>query len=290
MNHRILFSVVVLIGLAASSCDEPKVEPVSDEDQIARLIATDERAKDLFRTDSLIVKGEYRYRFDSGTFVDLLDSVTRTINITLTGTVEIQGLGKIREAIATIDDIFWPRIQRTHNSVTTIIVDTVGRPLTRFAYLLKLGGDNRPFLGWDLYGFSSLAVDAPVNVRVSVADEVVIRGDWAEYGSSAKGTVNLRYIKLSDIDTVKNGTLLSLSISKVSDAPFYHILSANTSQGHKTEGMTRVTAQSYTDSVIVATSNIRLFDLMMIQTFQEDSQVPVGQHVRTWCIPYRVAK
>lgn len=288
MNRPFLFSAVVLLGLATSSCDRPEVPPVSDDDEIARLMAIDERANDLFRTDSLIMGGEYRFRFDSGVFVDLLDSVTRRITINQTGTVEIQGLGKVREAIVTVEDLFWVRIQRTHNSVTTI-AGSDSRPLTRFGYLLKLGADNRPFLGWDLYGFSSLAANAPVDVRISSLDnKVVFHGDWGEYGGNALGTIELRYIKLSDIDTVKNGTALALSTSQVSPTRYYHILSANTSQGHKTEGMTRVSGTSYVDSLTTATANNRLYDLLMIQTFKEET--PVGQHVRTWCIPYRVAQ
>jgi hypothetical protein len=191
-----------------------KTSRTIDSEEITRYIREDGVAKELFRNSGLINPTPYTLPADNATFYDSLVSVRRSIEVFLVP-LKILGpngdsiandpdriyadhgyLGKVREALARVEDRFTIHITRVYADST--LHDTTLLVLNRYAFLE--GADTRPYVGWAL-GFNGIGTEAPPwrhwSARRREFSVICLLPD-EPLASSHPGT----YIRLTAMDTV----------------------------------------------------------------------------------------
>ncbi len=284
MTKKILiFSAIALLFIIG--CEEIEIPVISDEDQLLSYLENTEEGVELFRIDSLFDETLYSVPFDNALYKDVFQSNRRNVNITIGDVSEIENIGFVREAIAIVEDFYTVKTFRYTGNDTTSGEST--RSIIRYAYFLKLGDDSRAFLGWKMYGFNSLGlIPAPVTIEGKSTDNSVqFDGDSRSYRNRTVG-FNLPYIKLEDFPLIEKGMKLEIKAERTAPTAEYHIISAESDKGFLTYPMKYINGTNSIDTVSTPSNNNRLWNIITIQSF--DGTLPAGQHIRTWCIPYRV--
>jgi len=282
-----LFLVALALGFSSSGCDEGEVFRILDIDEIKRYIEEAPDEPDLFRVDGLIANTPYYLPFDSTEYRDFVDSVTRTFVVNVAGPFDFGYLGYIQEALATVTDCFYVRTQKVLGLDTTELFSE--RDVTRYGYFLQLGNENNRFIGWKLWGFNSLGesnTPAPVRLSVKTLDgKNSLAANLGDYPHQPLGFKDFPYIKLYEIDTLKDDDTLILNVSPRNPLGYYHLVSVVGDSGFLTEAMTRIDSVHWVDTIKTPANNPRLWNIVFIQSFRNP---PSGQYVRGWCIPYYV--
>lgn len=285
-----LLLTMVVLAVFLSGCEEEEVFRVHDMDEIKRYIEEAPDEPDLFRVKGLIVDTPYGLPFDSAEYRDFVDSVTRTIDVRIAGPFDFGHLGFIQEALATVRDRFYIRTERVLRSMKTVILSE--RDVTRYGYFLLLGDERNPFIGWKLWGFNSLGefnTPAPVRLSVKTLDgKHSLAANLDAYTEQPIAFSSFPYIKLSEIDTLKNNDLLVLNVSPWNPQDprrYYHLVSAAGDSGFFTKAMSRIDSLNWTDTIKTPANNPRLWNIIFVQSFQKP---PSYHYSRGWCIPYRI--
>lgn len=287
-KRHLFFFCLPLAALALvvlSGCEEEEVYRVHDVDEIKRYLQETEEGLELFRVDGLIADTPYRLPFDDAEYRDFVDSTTRTVSVDVEGPFDFGYLGYTQEALATVTDRFYVRTQRVLGSDTTELLSE--RDVTRYGYFLQLGNENDAFIGWKLWGFNSLGeFDPPVRLSVKTLDgKHSLAATLGAYTEQPRAFHDYPYIKLYEIDTLKNNDTLVLSVSPRNDIGYYHLVSAADDSGFFTKAMNRIDSLHWVDTIKTPANNPRIWNIIFVQSFLNP---PSRQYIRGWCIPYYV--
>jgi hypothetical protein len=282
-------AVVFFVGALSAGCEKGEVSLIYDEDEIKRYINEAPDESELFRVEGLIPDTPYRLPFDSAVYRDLVDSVVRTIDVQIAGPFNFGYLGYTNEALATVTDRFYLHTQRILGNDTLLLPNE--RELKRYGYFLLLGDENDLFLGWKLWGFSSLGqYDAPVELSVTTLDgKHSLPANLTDYPHELMAFDSVAYIRLIEVDTLQDKDSLRLAVSPRGGNTFgyYHLVSAVGDDGYFMETMTRIDDWRWVDTIKTPANNPRLWNILYVQTFLNPREEEyVGQFVRSWCIPY----
>ena len=285
MRYHLSVFLLSAFALFSAGCSHEEVPFFSDTDEITRFVTSSADGRELFRTDSLMLGVDFTVVNGTGSYRDIVDSVTRTIGVEIEGPFDFGALGQIKEAVANVEDVFYVRTVRIDSIFAPVISRT--RLLQRYGYFLKLGDDSRPYLGWKLYGYNGFgATSAPLNVLVKTTDgNTSFIGDDRSLTNSAKD-LGMQYIKIEDFGEIENGSTLLIETTSLAPKRYYNLLSVASSAGFVTTPMSAVDSTHHTVSLKMSTTNSRFFDIMMIQTLKDS--IPAGNLIKTWCIPFRV--
>jgi hypothetical protein len=314
MRRSVLLSLIaglILVGsfmFSTVGCSEKDVPVIVDEDEIIRYMTQVEQATDLFRTTGLINPGTYSVPFDSAEFSDRLLSKTRGYEVHLVPLKILNAsgdsvandparvyadhgiLGEVRESVVRVEDRFTIEITRTYPD--TILLDTTVLILNRYAFFLKLGSDNRDYVGWVLWGFNGIGSTAPnLGVTLEASNGAEFRGDLGLYHevprSRSSAIPNVPYIRLSYIDTVSAGSRLSITTHWASalGSPTTQLVSDYGADGPFTRDMYRYDAVEFYDSLSyeIPSPNPRLYDILLIQTLFDE----IYPSREGFVVPYR---
>lgn len=287
-----LFVVLPVVGLLTivSGCKEKKVPYIIDEDEIARYLAEDEAALNLFRSDGLIISTPYQTPLDDATYLDSVIAHTRRQEVYVDSVASDYGsLGMLMEAMVYVTDSFHIATIRTSGANRTVFDNS--RLLTRIGFFLKLGSDDRPYVGWKLWGFGvPTSSRPPVDVIVQPEADTAFVGDYNLYTRAPIHLLmdpSFRYIRLSELPQVGKNVKTAVSTTiRNSQAParYYQLLSATSGAGYFTEPMIQIDRSNYTDTLTTPATNSRLYDIMTMQSFVDTT----FQFAKAWVIPYRV--
>ncbi len=298
---------LILIGLFVSAmvgCGEKDTLIIVDEDEILRYMANKDIARELFRLDGLFMPVTYTVPFDSATYRDSVVGHSRTRYITLVPLKVANSSGdsvvnerafadygiygdRVREAIVWVHDNFDIQVTRTYTD--TVVVDTVTERISRGAFFLKLGDDSRDYVGWLLWGFGALSTEPGLGVTLKTSSGTEFRGDWAYYTNSPKTPVgNIRYVRLTEMDTVHPGDRLLVSTYKTTNEiqlPTTQLIFDYSADGLFSQVAYRYDTLEYVDSVSyeTPTPNPRLYNLVHIQKISPSDSTRRGGFV----VPYR---
>ncbi len=282
---RILLAMPLAIFLLGGSCGDVDVAVVSDVDEIKRYLTDNADGKDFFSKTGIIHNTEFSVVFDTAIYKEIVDSSFRTTSVAISDQAfDFGNLGILKEALAIVTDNYYVTTFRIAGVDTTFAVNV--RKLTRYGYFLKLGDDGKPFLGWKLYGFNSLGtVNPPANVELSSLDgQNKFFGDQRAYTEATK-TFVIKYQKLTDIKSFQKGESIIARMIHSPSARYYHLISAENSNGGYTEPMYRTTNELYTDTVITRSVNSKFWNLILFQSFKEDTTA--ADLLQFWAVPYK---
>jgi len=327
---RVVLPVVAMLAAlgALSGCEEKDVPFVIDSDEIRRYLAEQDEARQLFRTDKLVVGDPYTMPYDSATYYDSVIGVVRiqydvqlpgaegkgiirfdTISVnplridTVTGwiTGDYGNLGLLREAWVEIQDKISVRTLRIHNGDTLqeIVTD---RRLFRYGFFLKIGSDAASYLGWKLWGYNSIGTDADIlPVRVSVEDSHsnVYAGDLDMYTERPKsidysGNFNRsrKFIRLDQLVPVDEGSRLIIRTQTYDPSIPVHrlqFISAADDGGFFTRLMTY--------DGVTADNRVKYVDTVDTPDnnprvwniiYMQSFRNDEFFFLRSWCVPYRI--
>jgi hypothetical protein len=294
----LILSALTVVGAAMFGCSEKEVPYVVDADELIRYVTEDEYARELFRTSGLINTDPYEFSFDSGVIKDSLITHARIME---TFMVPLDAdhdhvyvnhgspIGSVREAMVRVHDRFTLQVSRTYSD--TVLYDTTVMSLDRFGFFLKLLSDNRPFVGWVLYGFNGVgSVAPPLGVELVSSSGTAFRGDLGLYPDEPRSHSSyiprVSYIRLAEMDTVIQGSRLHISTRKASSvAPTCQLVSDYDSDGPFTRAMHRYDNIEFIDSLSfeTVTGNPRLYNLVFVQ-YLVDSIFPARG---AFVVPYR---
>jgi hypothetical protein len=292
------------IGLVVSlsalmGCDEKDIPVLSDKDEIERYLTDTQEGRELFRTDGLINSDTFTIPNDSAVYVDVVESVSRTIFYMVAPTDELKRFKEpnlsLVDAEIEVTDRFSVQRFRIVGSDTTSTFDT--REFIRYGLFLKLGDDFKPFAGWKLFGFNGrgpafpgfVTVDGPNNQSISVYGPLYKQLDYAridpitgEFGSYVFRTIQ-SYVRVDQIPNFDGGGDIDVSLTSVQSDSEYLLVGGQARTGAVTEPATRVSADAYSYTLTSQFSPPYLWNLLV---FQESHSG--GQNFSTWCVPYRV--
>lgn len=276
-------------------CKEQDVPFVIDTDELQRYIMETEDGKELFGIGSLAHSEPYTVPYDNGVYHDSFLSVKRGFDISIVPLTKAEdlvymnygNLGFLREAMVRVVDDF--SIQTTRVYPDSTVIDTVSRRLTRYGFFLKLGGDGQAYIGWSLWGFNGIGLTAPlVSVKVERYDGRTFPGDYSAYRHyplSGSDIPHVPYIRLSEIDTVLDGSRLVVTTNQASSAPTiaFHLISALGTDGAFTRAMIRMDTINV-DTIRTLRGNPNLYNVVILQAFARDRY----SYIMSWAIPYRL--
>lgn len=284
--------LTALVGL--SGCSEKETTVIVDADEIIRYIGETEDTRELFRTSGLINPDNYSVPFDSGMFRDSLLRHARLIQVFLVPlkVVNMSGdsvpndpdriyaeyggyIGRVRECLAKVEDKFTIQTSRTYADTT--LFDTAVLTLERYAFFLKLGDDNKPYVGWTLWGYNGVGTVAPpLGVTIKSSSGAEFRGDLGLYRDKPKSRLtaipNISYLFISDMDTITSGSRVLVTATKASPVqPSHQLLSGLAVDGTFTRSMRRYDNIDFIDSLWYQTpaTSSRRFELMLLQTLYD---------------------
>ena len=301
----VVVGVPILLGVVG--CGEKEVPYVIDSEELTRYIREDGRARELFRNSGLINPTPYMLPSDSATYYDSLVAVSRTIEVHLVPSkilgpngdsiandpdriyVDHGYLGRLRESVVHVEDRFTIHIARVYADTTNH--DTTVLRLNRYGFFLKIGADNRPYVGWLLWGFNGIGSAAPpLGVTLKGSAGASFRGDLALYPdlplSNSNAIPAVPYIRLTEMDTVIVGSRLHVTVNKASGGlPTQQLLSDYSDGGAFTKPMVRYDMVNYSDSLSYQTpsSNPRLYNQVLVQMLSNQSFL----YRTAFVIPYR---
>ncbi len=289
-----IFGLAIVASTPAffGGCGSEKDVPyVIDEDEIARYIRETEEGQQFFRSDSLILPTPYAAPGDTVMYRDsVLTRGRQTTVIVDTNRADYGNLGELAEAAAFVLDSFIVRRYRVSDNA---IVDSGSiRYLTRVGFFLKLGTDAQAYVGWKLWGVgvpsSALPGTLPVRVAVTPHGMTPFPGDLDLYTQTPVSSVlKCRYISLTDMARIPRGTQIVVSTETAnsqSPVKYFQLLSATANSGFFMEPMDRIDTDHYVDTITAPTSNSRLYEVVMIQSFDDSDQ----SFAKAWAFPYRI--
>lgn len=289
---KYLLALLPIIGLLiyAGGCKEKDVPYIIDADEIARYMAEDESAQNLFRSDGLIEDTPYQTPLDNATYVDSVVSHKRLQQVFVDSVAADYGsLGMLMEAVVFVVDSFRVATIRTEGASRTV-TDNV-RLFNRIGFFLKLGSDDRAYVGWKLWGIGvQTQARPPVNVLVYPEGDTSFAGDYSMYTEAPVDLVldsSFRYIRLSDIPQVGKGVEMAVNTTiRNSQAParYYQLMTIANGSGFVTEPLIQIDRSHYTDTLTTPSADARLYELIAMQSFVDTT----FQFAKAWVIPYRI--
>jgi len=307
-----LVTLAAAITLAAGGCGEKEVPYIVDADEIIRYVNEVGIARELFRATDLVNPDPYTVPFDSAVFHDRVISRTRGTEVYLVPLkipdtspgasrsdsvpndpdkiyVDHGYLGRVREGLIRVFDQYRIEITRAYSADT--LLDTTTVELSRYGFFLKLGADNRAYVGWSLWGFNGLGdFTPPVVVRGEASGGAEFIGNVVLYPETPKSdfryipTVN--YVRLTAMDTIRAGETIHLTSTKSGGIlATTQLVSDIGPDGPFTRRMVRYDMVDYVDSLSYRTtsSGTLFYNLIFIQTLTERTY-PIRN---AFVIPYR---
>jgi hypothetical protein len=273
--------VLILIGCSASllnvlGCKEKDVPYVVDTDEILRYLDSTEVGQDLFRWDSLIVPADYTMPFSAAIFRDSVIGHERVTQIDSAQPIDYNTpIGVKLTSEIRITDKFTVRTRKILGVDTTYI--EADRTLNRDGTMIKLGSDAEPYVGWVLWTYAGRRIGAALLLQTVMK----------KAGGTAFGVDQTALKRLTVIDTFTDGVTLILNTTSTSTDTIRQptlLLSAATDGGFMQRNMKKIDRKHYTDTLKTPTDNPRLWNLIFIQTFNDNEFFYTG----SYCIPYRI--
>ena len=284
-----ILAMLLLAAMASAGlligCGEEDVPPIIDEDEIIRFVNEVGIAKELFRTSGIINGGPYSIPPDGAEFFDTLLSTRRTIEVFLVPLKVLNGLtgdsvpndasniyqsygevglGEVREALAEVTDRMTIQVTRATPSDTA--TDTTEISFVRYGFFLKTQADNKPYVGWNLWGYNCVGDSAPpASIEVSGNKGADFAGNLALFDKQPKSRIGwippVPYIRLTEMDTVDRTERLELTAIKSGGySPRVHLVSDYDTAGAFYRSMVRFDNVDYQDSLsFVKASDGRLY-------------------------------
>lgn len=303
---RSLLTAVLMMTFLLFGCDEEEVVGISDRDVVMQYLQGAEVSRELFRTDSLITDDLYTVPSDAeAVYRDIVDSVVRLTILDPDPDSNVIGIFdpphyQKRYTFAKVEDDFYIRTQRIVGEDTVEVADV--RTLTRHGFLLKLGSDARPYLGWKLQGFNGAG---PVRTEVKdVATGRVYRGD-ALAGSlvyfqrivvtsnridTVADRSSVQYVQVDTLPPIDKGAAVVFSSLDADSVSQYQMMTAETDDGFQMRRMGRRADLRYQDTVVTPANHNRLWNIVFFQEVGEFSPAPGMVVHRLWCAPYLVSQ
>jgi hypothetical protein len=275
---RILLTALGIAGLVALiGCKEKDVPYVVDTDEIQRYLDSTEVGRDLFRWDSLIIPANYTMPFTVAIYRDSVIGHNRTSQIFILDSMVDYGvpIGLKKTAPVIISDVFTVRTRKILGVDTTYIESD--RRLTRRGSMIKLGSDAEPYVGWTLWTYAGRDTTTFLSVQTLMKKP----------GGTAFAVNQTTTRRISQIDTFSSGVTLILSTTSSSSDTVRQptlLLSAAVDGGFMQRNMKKIDRKHYTDTLETPTDNPRIWNLIFIQTFNDNELFYTGGY----CIPYRI--
>jgi|GEM_PF-3290665 len=270
---------LALIG--GCSHDDPPV--IIDAEEILRYMDEVGIAKELFRTTDLISEQPYTLPFESAVITDRVLNVTRTRDVFLVpikiwdGTDSVYNdpdnlyqdygsIGEVREGLVEVEDVITIETRRAYAADT--VFDTGSTALYRYGFFLKAGSDNKPYVGWTLYGFRGVEdTELPVHVEGSGGADFFHTQIYDQIPLSSYQWIPHKYYeRLTYMDTIKAGDLVHLTIS---NAVTYPTVTDFDSTGLFVRATTRYEDEGVFDTLSyrLPPALPRLYNLIFVQRF-----------------------
>ncbi len=290
MSVRLFVTISGLIALLAAivlvtGCKEKEVGYVIDEEEIAAYIAQTEIGRDLFRADNLIVTSSFTTPFDGVLYLDSVMSHSTTMTVHVSDSaVDYDALGFLREAVAVVEDRFSMRTYRI-DGIDTIVTNHV-RGLSRSGFFLKLGNDSQDFVGWLLWGFRAGIGPVIVDAKVSTGENFRADDLYEDLLFRNSSLDTLGYARLTKMPLLKDASQMIVETTirnAAASLRYFQLISGTDQDSLFTRPMTRIDAEHYVDTISIG-GNPRLYDLILIQSFNEATGAPY----KSWVFPYKL--
>lgn len=288
LRSTLLLLALIILIIGAVGCNEKEVPFVVDEDEIERYLTETEDGKELFRVNGIISPNPYLLPSDGATYKDSALSHVRRVNVTLSdGLIDYGSLGYLREGLAQVLDTFVVRTIRTKGSNTDTTVNKRG--FVRYSYFLKLGGDNKPYVGWVLYGYNGFGSRSgdELSIRLAWPGMAMTGFDHRLYPDSLADPVLVQlgpgYIKLSEFKTAAEGVSVAAEVTN----RFRLILTsegAGNTFGNSAMSPT-TTTNFYLDTLVAPSPASRLYNLIVLHMIKDSTGVTGRTGV---FLPYRI--
>ncbi len=296
-RHRALWLLVVL-ALVYGGCKEKDTPFTTDVDEIKSLLTKSEMGRDLFRWDSLVIPTDYTVPYDDGTCRDSMLSHRRTIDVAINSKRVYYWYprGSQTEATATVTDEFTIQTRRVYSDTT--IVDTTDRDITRYAFLLRLGGSGDLYKGWYLWGYNG-GGSTSIFVTVDPAGGTSFPGDGDIYHQIRSANADFTadssytfggatYLQYDEIPVITDGEDLAIAAkSKFSGTvkrPLVRISAAD-ENGNFSRNMIRIDRNNSVDTIRTPTVNPRIWNIVLLDTFHDTEFFYTGSHVFAFRVP-----
>lgn len=312
MSSR-LFHAAMAVGLIAlfsgSSCPTEDPPIVNDEEEIKRYIENSSDGRELFATDGLITSELYQLPGSPWPMVDSVQGVSRLYAFQLQpvdSLATFPGFGTVRHGVVSVTDIFTVRRTIFHAG-DSIEQFTETRRFERSAFLLKLGSDFDPYLGWLAWGFNGFSITSltPPYVFRTTALRVEVAYTRSDNNQSATFAgdsydpfpplltsldtlmFRVRCRELRDIATIAPGSLLRLESEQASlstSLRYRQLLTSQQESGTSMQPMTQIDDITARDTIDTPATSSRLWNLIVVQAFDTADFV----YRQGWVIPYKI--
>lgn len=282
-----LLAVVIVAVVMFSSCKEKDVPYADDGAEILRCLKYSYEGQMLFSSDSLILPDPYKIHGDTATYRDSVMSDSVWTVVTMAGGITIGHTVGVEAAVVAKTDWFTVCRSRIVNGTVT---DTVvqDRRITRYAIFAKLGSDAEAYLGWKLFGFNGVGVDAPTPLFLVIEpDQSILRVEPLDYPSGIGfGGTTLRYVRLDALDTVNLNAKLVLTAQKRggTNAQLYELYSGEGPDGIHQYDMIRLGTNNFVDTLQTPAASSRRYSLILVQSFLDSQD---HKFSRAWCVAYQ---
>ncbi len=317
-----LAAAVLLVAaiMLAGGCSEKDVPYVIDNEIIMQYMANSPDARDLFRSDSLVLPDEFTVPQDSAVYKFVVDSTRRytylDIRVDTVMYNSVTGYYRIRhiyptfgeiwgDGEVTVNDYFYSHLLRIVGSDTT--ARPVNLALTRYGYFLKLGNDNQPYRGWKLWAINAGEPSTGLTT-ITAGTDTTFYGDLRDY-ATIKYTVSWKNLttgeereyagqskhlfeRLDRLATLPGGLPFYLNCTSVPSTSYFRLAAALTNAGMTQSVMDRVSSSTYVDTIQTATSSGYLWNLLFFhdvyRSQEPNSDPPIYTYSwKGWSVPYR---
>ncbi|MEK7774666.1 MAG: hypothetical protein AAB305_02130, partial [Candidatus Zixiibacteriota bacterium] len=279
----LLFSTVILLTLIYTSCRKLDTPFIVDEDNIMLYIELSEDGRELFRTDELYSDSPFTVAGDTAIYRLIVDSVQRNTDLTVSprgGQLKDYRIGTdpLRDAELVVDDIFYGKMFRMAGAETTHVDRKWG--FTRKGLFLKLGADDRDFVGWKLWGYNGGldALGPPISLLFTRSNGIYFsypppggdRFTWyfprpsdGSVGDTVAHYTLYRYTRLDQYPIIAKGEKLAVQ-GQVPDRTVQLLLNGSLQSGYDVQQIKQPTVQYFIDSVRTASANSRHWNVFTL--------------------------
>lgn len=302
MNARRLVLALICIPaalafLSGSSCQERDVPVVNDEEEITAYLENSEEGRELFGATDVITQEIYTLPGDPYPRKDSVASRTRTYTFSLAADArEFSGFGIVKYGEVQVNDVLI--ILQTIYYGDSTITRNESRRINRSGFLLKLGSDFDPYLGWLLWGFNGHGKGTVTPLRVDARYTRQDNQSASFYGDSYDPfpplLTNLdtlmfqgRYHELRDLPNFAPGSPLILSTEQANTSTglrYVQLLTADRASGKRMQPMNQLDDLHAIDTIATPNPNTNLWNLVTVQCFDSTTRA----FRQGWVIAYRV--
>jgi len=283
-----LFSLGFLVLSVGCGCNPKDILFVSDDDELTRYMNETEEGRELFRTDDLIPSSPYETPVDNAIWSDSVLAHERVMSVNPSNQEADYGsLGLLREGVVLVNDQF--TVETTRLFPDSTVVDTTVRTVSREAFFLKLGNDDRPFSGWIMWGYNGIGGEIlPVNVWMRPESSQLFFGDKSPNTINGKLlSLGGPFIALTDIRALGDGESIvcsTVTANSQTTVRTYQVLTFAEESGFGTSGMNQIDRKRYIDTISTPVANPRLWNIIYFQSFDDQTR----KLLASWTVPYRI--